>query len=103
MREIGKTRRPPDDIRRDRLIKITKRAEKAARRQVLDELCSKIVNENNRSDDGANGAAPLDTAPPINDTDAETYGCSEEEDAIAAMMMLNGTSNMSDALQTQDM
>ena len=53
-------------------------------------------------DDGANGAAPLDTAPPINDTDAETYGCSEEEDAIAAMMMLNGTSDPNDALQTED-
>ena len=53
-------------------------------------------------DDGANGAAPLDTAPLINDTDAETYGCSEEEDAIAAMMMLNGTSDPNDALQTED-
>ena len=51
---------------------------------------------------GADGAAPLDTVPPVNETDAENYGCSEEEDAIAAMMMLNGTSNMSDALQTQD-
>ena len=52
MRVINKQRRPADHIRRDRLIKITKRAEKAARRQVLDELCSKIVNEKNRSDNG---------------------------------------------------
>ena len=51
---------------------------------------------------GANGAAPLDTAPLINEADAENYGCREEEDAIAAMMMLNGTYNMNDALQTQD-
>ena len=52
MRVINKQRRPADHIRRDRLIKITKRAEKAARRQVLDELCSKIVNKKNRSDNG---------------------------------------------------
>ena len=49
-------------------------------------------------DDGTNGAAPLDTAPLINDTDAETYGCSEEEDAIDSMMILNGTSDPNDVL-----
>ena len=53
--------------------------------------------------DGADGAAPLDEAPPVNEADAENYGCREEEDAIAAMMMLNGdTSNMHEPLQTQD-
>ena len=47
--------------------------------------------------DGAallDGAAPLDEAAPVNEEDAENYGCSEEEDAIAAMMMLNGDTNM---------
>ena len=52
MRAINKQRRPVENIRRDRLIKITKRAEKAARRQVLDELCNKIVNEKNRLGNG---------------------------------------------------
>ena len=52
--------------------------------------------------DGANVAAPLDTAPPVNETYAEIYVCSKEEDAIAAMMMLNGTSDPNDALQTED-
>ena len=36
---------------------------------------------------------------PVNETDAENYGRSEEEDAIAAMMMLNGDTNMRKLLQ----
>ena len=55
--------------------------------------------------DGAallDGAAPLDEAAPVNEADAEDCGCSEEEDAIAAMMMLNGDTNMREPLQQQE-
>ena len=48
------------------------------------------------------GAAPLDEAAPVNEADAAEYGCSEEEDAIAAMMMLNGDTNIHEPLQNQD-
>jgi len=45
-------RRPPEDIRRDQLRKVAKRAEKAVRRQTIDELCSKIVITQKRSVSG---------------------------------------------------
>ena len=37
------------------------------------------------------GAAPLNGAAPVEVGGTEDYGCCEEEDAIAAMMMINGT------------
>ena len=48
----NKQRRPPKDIRRDQLRKVAKRAGKAAQKQVLDKLCSKIVNTRKRSGNG---------------------------------------------------
>ena len=45
----------------------------------------------------------MDGAAPVNEADAENYGCNEEEDAIAAMTMLNGDTNMRKLLQQQDM
>ena len=52
---VSKTSKPPRTpkiIRRDRLRKVAKRAAKAARKQVLDELCSKITNARKGSGDG---------------------------------------------------
>ena len=52
---VTKTSKPPRTpkiIRRDRLRKVAKRAAKAARKQVLDELCSKITNARKGSGDG---------------------------------------------------
>ena len=42
-------------------------------------------------------AEPLDGAAPVEVGGAEDYGCIEEEDAIAAMMMLNGSTDMNEA------
>ena len=39
----------------------------------------------------------MDGAAPVDVGGAEDYGCSEEEDAIAAMMMLNGSTDMNEA------
>ena len=41
-----------EDIRCDRLRNVTKRAEMVTRRQVFDELCSKIVSARNQSGSG---------------------------------------------------
>ena len=40
---VTNKRRPPEDIQRGRLAKVAKRAAKAAKKLVFDELCSKIV------------------------------------------------------------
>ena len=50
--KTSKPPRTPEIIRRDRLRKVAKRAAKAARKQVLDELCSKITNARKGSGDG---------------------------------------------------
>ena len=47
-------------------------------------------------------AVLLDEVARVNEADAEDYGCSKEEDAIATMMMLNEDTNMHEPLQTQD-
>ena len=49
---VTNKRRPPEDIRRDQLKKVAKRAEKSGRRLILDELCSKILITQTRSVNG---------------------------------------------------
>jgi len=52
--------------------------------------------------DGAaplNGAAPLDGVAPVEEADVEDYGCSEEEELIAAMMMFNEDKNVHEPFQ----
>ena len=49
---LTNNRRPPEDIRREQLEMIAKCNVKAAKKQVLDELCSKIVIDQTRLDNG---------------------------------------------------
>ena len=69
---VTNKRRPPEDIRRDQLKKVAKRAEKAGRRQILDELCSKIVSTQKRS---LNGQIPYGFVAELVNESAPLFPC----------------------------